>query len=776
MTAEISVYSSVIKDIIFGLVGLVVFWIVRYPQWIYFAGHSLTWVVFFLYIASDNNSLFVATLALVISVAVCLLDVWIGVTLVCFLGDFCCIGTATDAPFSFGMQVCGDNNRYETDSFIYLAVTTVSLAVLSGVARVSSIYTTRTSASLYLVGAVAYILLKGYLLAWHNVHYSTFFITMTSLTMATVFTAVAVSQKYHFVATCLFLIVMLVDLSVVLGATDAVHFLNNYTLETKKVYVRRRLMGVEDDAQLTSTLTSGAVQAFQRFPTTAARAALSGAASALAAFVADPAFSASTAEAATAVLETARSKFLEFADGLRASVNELLDSAGAADDADTALSVDLGAKGADLVARADAVMYVLQETPCCDPNTRFDVTLSRLNERVAEYSARFESDFYGKTTVMMAAVQTAQLDSAALTQQSTASENVANTPQVSNAEIHSWVGATQHFLLRVWRRIVGTANSINVNTVQPAAALSATLADRYAAQAAAAYEGVSQVIESKAVQAAQIAASCAAAQASAAHALAKMALSVSTTAALDAAAAAASEAARAESIVATAAATAASVAASTGATGVSALENLAASAAESALKAAQAQAAAAAVFANGVVTDIEHAAQDATQSAANAAAASASAVRIAANTLGDDVTGLVVQAQQAAASAFNSAKRAGEALLRLIPAFGYSPWLNVPKFIKVIWTVIHCICSAFNLVCIATLWGRDIDFKSYFGAGRLKKYESEPEYGGGGDAGAGVKVSGGGRHFGLSNASKRAVKTSSAGPAGAVSGAFHVNV
>ena len=80
------------------------------------------------------------------------------------------------------------------------------------------------------------------------------------------------------------------------------------------------------------------------------------------------------------------------------------------------------------------------------------------------------------------------------------------------------------------------------------------------------------------------------------------------------------------------------------------------------------------------------------------------------------------------------------------------------------------------MVCIATLWGRDVDFKSYFGTGRLKKYESEPEYGGGDDAGAGVKLSGSGRHFGLSNAIKRAVKTSSAGPEGAGSGAFHVNV
>jgi hypothetical protein len=438
MTKEIGVYASFVKDLIFGLSSLVLFWVVRYPQWLYFSGHSLTWIVFFLYYSSDPSvdNIWSPTFALLISVAVCLLDAWICLTLVCFLGDYCCIGTADDAPFSFEMQVCGKNERYQTDSFVYIALTTVGLGILTGLSRISSIYDTRKGASMFMVAACTYILLKLYVLVWRSVEYSPFFITMAVFTMGAVFAGACVAIKYRFVATCLFFSVMIIDLSVVLGATDAVKFLSNYSLETQSITGGGRRLLMTEEPTLTLAVT-----AFESFPTGYARQALANSVATLAAYTVNPAIF--TADAATNVVQDAKALFASFASGLHNSVNQLLGST-------DATSVDVKTKALALMTRADAFAYVVQETHCCDPNTRFDVTIERLHAQVAEYEAAFDAEFRAKVGSMKASVSSIE-------------SNLADTPEVSDAEVASWLKAVQQFLVRVWKKVVGKANSINVD-------------------------------------------------------------------------------------------------------------------------------------------------------------------------------------------------------------------------------------------------------------------------------------------------------------------------
>jgi hypothetical protein len=705
MTQEIGVYAAVIKDVIFGVICLVLFYIVRYPQWIYFAGHSFTWLLFFLYFASDGQSLWLSTLALSISVAIVLLDIWICLTLTCFLGDYCCIGDAEDAPFSFAMQVCGKNNRYETDSFVYIAVTTVGIAIVNGISRTSSMYNTRSSASMYLVGAVAYIMLKVYLLVWRNVQYSSFFITITVLSMAAMFSGVSVSLRYRFVATCLFLFVMLIDMSIVLGATNAVKFLNNYTLETKKVYfpsARRRLFQTtETDPTdgMPESHTALLVFAFERFPTSAARTALGNATAALAAYASDPATATASAEWATALVDKCKDYFDKFVDGLRASVEELhRDSV-----ASTEVSLELKTRSADLLAHADAVHYVLSETHCCDPNTRFDLTIARLSAQLAEYDVHFDQEFYGKTLLMMAAVQSAE-------------SAVAATPQVSNEEIKGWVQAMQHFLLKIWKSVTGTANSITVNTILPVSAQSADLAVAAAAKATEYANQVAGMISSQAAVACAVAAAAARAQAQAAKAAASAAASLGETLASQTAAVAAARAAQAEALTAGAAYELANNV-------EGAATKLAAAAAASAVATAEASRAALTAASEAVKTAVTDAAAQAANSAAKAAQESTSAVTEVVNDTGKDITDKATRASEAALSAASFAESAARSLLRLFPTFGKSPWLNVPKFIRVIWVVIHCLCAAFNFMCIVSVWTRDITWQTLFGAGLRKKYE-----------------------------------------------------
>jgi hypothetical protein len=706
----------VIKDIIFGVVCLVLFFIVRYPQWIYFAGHSFTWLLFFLYFASDNNSMLLPTIALSISVGVVLLDVWICLTLTCFLGDYCCIGDAQDAPFSFSMQVCGENNRYETDSFVYIAVTTVGIAIVTGVSRTVSMYNTRTGASLYLTGATAYIMLKVYLLVWRNVQYSSFFIAITAISMATMFVGVTVSANFRFVATCLFLMVMLIDLSIVLGATNAVQFLNNYTLETKVPtfpgFGRRRLLQVDDVGDVGSQAAT-AVFAFERFPSSPARAALAQAAAALAAYVADPAAATATAEWATRLVDGVKDSFAAFAEGLRASVEEVQRSSADAV-ADRLVSLELKTRAADLLAHADAVNYVLGETFCCDPNTRFDLTIARLNAQLAEYDARFDQEFYGRTLLMMAAVQSASSD-------------VANTPQVSNKQIRSWVQAVQQFLVKIWQAVTGTASSVTVNTVLPASAQSAELAEAAAAQAAeyAAQVGdladqVGDLVAAQAAQACAAAAASARAAAAASRAAAAAAASLGESLAAQTAAVTAARAAQTEALTAKAAAEVAQHV-------EGAAARLAAATAASAVAVAEASRAALEAAADTVATEITTAAAETAAFARSAASASASAVVEVANDTGNSVAALVQQAVAAANAAVAYGERATRSLLRLIPTFGKSPWLNVPKFIRVVWVVIHCVCAAFNFVCTISLWTRDFSWSALLGGdGSGKKDDPEP--------------------------------------------------
>jgi hypothetical protein len=290
-----------------------------------------------------------------------------------------------------------------------------------------------------------YVLLKLYILVWRSVEYSPFFITMTIFTMCAVFSGVVISLRYRLVATALFLVVMFVDLSVVLGATEAVKFLSNYSLQAQPI-TRRHLLFTEDDGQ-PGVAAQALVEAFGGFTASAGRLALSNAALALGAYVNHAALSTVSAEAASQIVADAKGMFQSFMLGLRTTVDDLVAGSATLGNANAA---DLNAHANALLTHADALFYVLQETHCCDPNTRFDLIIARLYAQVHEYDAAFDAELEEKTGGMRVAAQAIE-------------RSLATTPQVENKQVRSWVKAVQSLLVRGWKAVVGKANAIKIN-------------------------------------------------------------------------------------------------------------------------------------------------------------------------------------------------------------------------------------------------------------------------------------------------------------------------
>ena len=166
MSGELGVYASFLKDALYAVSAVFLFWIAKWPlQWVYYF-HALTWAAFAMYTFSNDLSFWAPTGAAVVSVAVGALDAFALVNLVCYLpgancssssppplsvhlgrtGEVCCIGSSAYAPFTLGATVCGPNDRYDPATLVWLAIVAVGIGVLTNVSRTVGIYNTRQGA------------------------------------------------------------------------------------------------------------------------------------------------------------------------------------------------------------------------------------------------------------------------------------------------------------------------------------------------------------------------------------------------------------------------------------------------------------------------------------------------------------------------------------------------------------------------------------------------------------------------------------------------------
>lgn len=493
MSGEIATYASLVKDVFYGISGIIFFWIVRYPQYLAFAGHAATWVVIFLYYISDNDQFWFPTAAIVLSLLICALDAWIFLTVTCFFGSFCCVGNDEVAPFSFGVKVCGPNDRYETDSLIYIALTTVGFGCLTGISRTMSIYNTRKSSSGDLAAALFYSALKVFVFVWSNVSYSSFFWVQSFVTMAAGIVAFIVSLNFKLVASIIFLGIAGLDLSVVFGATNAVQFLEKSSLgslatayaSSPNVYSQsRRILSEAEDVPpppppvavvlrvpqvaMLQTRVDEANTAFQHVwvvpPESSAgvwpgvgRGALANAAATLKNYVDDPASTTYTIEKASQIVQTSKDMFSSFILSLEQDSERLLKATAKLAELDTTsqhsdkLTVNTQKYVTDVLAHAHGVGYIVEETYCCDPNTRYDFTILRLKDTVVNFNASFDRLFEERSATHAREMNVA-LD---ILDTITRKLIDAASSTTDDPTIRGWFSALRKIIVNIWNKIIG---------------------------------------------------------------------------------------------------------------------------------------------------------------------------------------------------------------------------------------------------------------------------------------------------------------------------------
>lgn len=223
--SEESVYTFLFSDVGYSLAMFGLFFILKFPTyWLWYL-HGTTWLTLFLFMASQANDFWIPTLALVLSLGVIAIDVFILANTLCYVPTLkCCTAGSDLSPFTLGFQVCGANTRIDESVLDWLAVSAVCFGLLAAVIRTWNMHVSRRSSSLEGAFAIAYVGVKVYVLMWSGVSYTIYFYVQSGITMGANLVAFVMSFKLRLVSTLLFAAVILVDLLVVLGATHTIAF------------------------------------------------------------------------------------------------------------------------------------------------------------------------------------------------------------------------------------------------------------------------------------------------------------------------------------------------------------------------------------------------------------------------------------------------------------------------------------------------------------------------------------------------------------------------
>lgn len=366
MALEIQVYASIIKDLLYSLALLGLFWILHFPTyWLWFL-HAATWVAALCYYISNDRDFWFSTAAVCLTVSVAAVDFFILINTVCYLnGVQCCLNGQKVSPFTISFQVCGANNRYDNAVLLWIAIATIALGILTSIARAMNMYNSRKASSIETMLFGLYCGAKIYMLRWYGISYTTFFWFQSILTMAANLVALLISFKFRLVSTLIFAAIILVDMLVVLGATHSINFFQEAANTATHTTIRRHLLETVNDAVAVVTL-----------PDIPVRAALSNAAGILAALA-----PLATPNEAQAALATSAGMMESFVTSIRQTCET------AKQQTDGAFVCD------DSVAQANAAYQLVQmnANSCCDVNTNYIQTVSTVQNQLQTLDASFDN-------------------------------------------------------------------------------------------------------------------------------------------------------------------------------------------------------------------------------------------------------------------------------------------------------------------------------------------------------------------------------------------------
>jgi hypothetical protein len=428
MGSEIFVASSVLKDLIYSIVSLIVFWILKWPIWWLYFFHAVTWASALSYFVSSDHDFWFSTLACTIGIGVVGLDVFILLNIVCYFNSVhCCVDGMSTSPFTLTFKVCGSNDRYQSDLVLYAAISTVALAISVGISRVTNMNATRKASSIEVALTALYVGLKIYMLRWSGVSFTAFFWLQSIFTMAADVVAIIISFKLRLVSTLIFAAVILVDLLVVLGATRAISFFE--AAEQAVQHIRapptsgRRLLQSDDVTYA--------------WPKVGVRAALSNAVQAL------RIPSESMPNAARSAMDSATGMMQSFVMSVAQACQQ-------------AHEQQTGFSCTDSLSKSTAALDLLQMIPCCDPNQNYMQTVSNSANVLNNLDLQFDVMWHDEGARFGGAVAQVQAEQVARAQAATAS--VPATPQ-------AWTNLFKNVsraIVNFWNKLVGK----NVNQPQ----------------------------------------------------------------------------------------------------------------------------------------------------------------------------------------------------------------------------------------------------------------------------------------------------------------------
>jgi hypothetical protein len=223
--SDTEIYVHALRDVIFGICMLALYFILRFPFWFLFAAHAATLLgLFFVYSSTSKDVLF-PTIAAAIVLAITAVDAYALLNTIC-LWNRCCLHGFDTTPWSFGVKMCGLTDVYSVPSLVFLAAATVAIGFIAGVQRAWALWGARPLMRFDVALFVLYCGIKIWLMQWSFIVRSFIASAVLVGTMGLDLAALLFVRRTKSLAILLFGCALGLDVLVVLTRTHLVHGLS----------------------------------------------------------------------------------------------------------------------------------------------------------------------------------------------------------------------------------------------------------------------------------------------------------------------------------------------------------------------------------------------------------------------------------------------------------------------------------------------------------------------------------------------------------------------
>jgi hypothetical protein len=223
--SDTEIYVHALRDVIFGICMLSLYFILQFPFWFLFAAHAATLLGLFFVYSSTSKDVMLPTLAAAIVLSIAAVDAYALLNTIC-LWNRCCLHGFDTTPWSFGVKMCGLTDVYSVPSLVFLAAATVAIGFIAGVQRAWALWGARPLMRFDVALFVLYCGIKIWLMQWSFIVRSFIASAVLVGTMGLDLAALLFVRRTKSLAILLFGLALGLDVLVVLTRTHLVHGLS----------------------------------------------------------------------------------------------------------------------------------------------------------------------------------------------------------------------------------------------------------------------------------------------------------------------------------------------------------------------------------------------------------------------------------------------------------------------------------------------------------------------------------------------------------------------